>query len=65
MDPVIVRKLQDTFKQTLSDAAVLAILERYDQPVIWMDSEQFGKFILDTYVKEKRTIERLGLGLKS
>jgi tripartite-type tricarboxylate transporter receptor subunit TctC len=65
IDPVIVRKLQDTFKQTLSDAAVLAILERYDQPVIWMDSEQFGKFILDTYVKEKRTIERLGLGLKS
>ncbi|TXI72572.1 MAG: tripartite tricarboxylate transporter substrate binding protein [Limnohabitans sp.] len=65
MDPAIVRKLQDAFKKTLSDPAVLAAFEKYDQPVIYMDSEAYTNFILASYVKEKRTIERLGLGMKS
>jgi len=65
MDPAIVRKLQDTFKKTLSDPLVLAALEKYDQPVIYMNSEEYANFILASYVKEKRTIERLGLGMKS
>ncbi len=65
MDPAIVRKLQDAFKKTLSDPAVLAVLEKYDQPVIYMNSEEYANFILASYVREKRTIERLGLGMKS
>ena len=65
MDPKVVRKLQDAFKKTLSDPAVLAALEKYDQPVIYMDSEEYTNFILASYVKEKRTIEKLGLGIKS
>ncbi|MEN9889257.1 MAG: hypothetical protein RL559_1294 [Pseudomonadota bacterium] len=65
MDPKVVRLLQDAFKKTLSDPAVLASFEKYDQPVIYMDSEAYTNFILASYVKEKRTIERLGLGMKS
>ena len=65
MDPAIVRKLQDAFRKTLSDPAVLASFEKYDQPVIYMDSEEYTNFILASYVKEKRVIERLGLGIKS
>jgi len=65
MDPKVVRKLQDTFKKTLSDPAVLAALEKYDQPIIYMGTEEYTQFILANYVKEKRTIERLGLGMKS
>ena len=65
MDPKVVRKLQDAFKKTLSDPAVLAAFDKYDQPVIYMDSEEYTNFILASYVKEKRTIERLGLGMKS
>ncbi|MFM7024516.1 MAG: tripartite tricarboxylate transporter substrate binding protein [Limnohabitans sp.] len=65
MDPKVVRKLQDAFKKTLSDPAVLAAFEKYDQPVIYMDSEAYTNFILASYVKEKRTIERLGLGMKT
>ena len=65
MDPKVVRKLQDAFKKTLSDPAVLAAFDKYDQPVIYMDSEEYTNFILASYVKEKRTIERLGLGIKS
>ena len=65
MDPRVVRKLQDAFKKTLSDPAVLAAFDKYDQPVIYMDSEEYTHFILASYVKEKRTIERLGLGMKT
>jgi len=64
MDPKVVRKLQDGFKKTLSDPAVLAAFEKYDQPVIYMDSEEYTQFILASYVKEKRLIEKLGLGMK-
>ena len=65
MDPKVVRKLQDGFKKTLSDPTVLAAFEKYDQPVIYMDSEEYTQFILASYVKEKRLIEKLGLGMKS
>ncbi len=65
MDPKVVRTLQDAFKKTLSDPAVLASFEKYDQPVIYMDSEEYTNFILASYVKEKRVIEKLGLGIKS
>jgi len=62
MDPKVVRTLQEAFKKTLTDPAVLASFEKYDQPVIYMDSEAYTNFILASYVKEKRVIERLGLG---
>jgi tripartite-type tricarboxylate transporter receptor subunit TctC len=65
MDPKIVRKLQDGFKKTLSDPGVIAAFEKYDQPVIYMDSEAYTQFILASYVKEKRLIEKLGLAKAS
>jgi len=65
MDPAVVLKLQEGFKKTLSDPAVLAAFEKYDQPVIYMDSEAYTQFILASYVKEKRLIERLGLAKAS
>ncbi len=65
MDPAVVRKLQNAFKATLKDPAVIAAMEKYDQPIIYMDSEEYTQFILASYVKEKRVIERLGMGMKS
>lgn len=65
MDPAVVRKLQDAFKKTLEDPAVLAAFDKYDQPVIYMDSAQYTQFIRETFAKEKVTIERLGLAMKS
>lgn len=65
MDPAVVAKLHDAFRKTLSDPAVLATFDKYDQPVIYMNSEQYTAFIRETFASEKRTIERLGLGLKS
>jgi tripartite-type tricarboxylate transporter receptor subunit TctC len=65
MDTKVVLKLQEGFKKTLSDPTVKAAFEKYDQPVIYMDSEAYTQFILASYVKEKRLIEKLGLGMKT
>lgn len=61
MDPAVTKILHDAFKRTLDDPAVIRTLERYDQPVIYMDGEGYAKFARDTFAAEKATIERLGL----
>jgi tripartite-type tricarboxylate transporter receptor subunit TctC len=61
MDPAVTRKLHDTFKKTLEDPQVLASFEKFDQSVIYMNSEDYAKFARDNYQKEKVIIEKLGL----
>jgi tripartite-type tricarboxylate transporter receptor subunit TctC len=61
MDPAMTKRIHDAFKKTLEDPAVLATLEKYDQPVIYMDSAAYTKFAHDTYREEKETIDSLGL----
>jgi tripartite-type tricarboxylate transporter receptor subunit TctC len=61
MDPAVVKALHDAFRKTLDDPKVLALLERFDQPVIYMNPEDYTKFARQTYESERTTIERLGL----
>jgi tripartite-type tricarboxylate transporter receptor subunit TctC len=65
MDPAVTRKLHDAFKKTLDDPAVLATFEKFDQSVIYMNSDDYAKFIREQYVKEKDIIEKLGLTFKT
>lgn len=65
MDPALTKRLNEVFKKTLEDPTVLATLEKYDQPVIYMDSAAYTKFAQDTYREEKETIESLGLAKPS
>jgi tripartite-type tricarboxylate transporter receptor subunit TctC len=65
MDPALIGRLQETFRKTLEDPAVLATLDKYDQPVIYMDSATYTRFARDTYKEEKETIESLGLAKPS
>lgn len=61
MDPAITRKLHDAFKATLEDPKVLASFEKYDQSVIYMNTEDYTKYARETFPKEKKLIEQLGL----
>jgi tripartite-type tricarboxylate transporter receptor subunit TctC len=65
MEPALTRQLHDAFKKTLEDPLVLASFEKYDQSVIYMNTEEYTRFARETFVKEKAIIERLGLALKS
>ncbi len=64
MDPAVTRTLHDAFKKTLDDPAVLATFEKYDQSVIYMNTETYTQFARDAFAAEKATIERLGLAGK-
>ena len=64
MDPAVVKTLHDAFRKTLDDPAVLASFERYDQSVIYMNTEAYTKFARDSFTSEKALIERLGLAGK-
>jgi tripartite-type tricarboxylate transporter receptor subunit TctC len=65
MDPAVTRRLHDGFRKTLEDPAVLASFEKYDQSVIYMNTEDYTKFAHETFAKEKVIIEKLGLALKA
>ena len=64
MDPAVVKTLHDAFRKTLDDPAVLASFERYDQSIIYMNTETYTKFARDSFTSEKALIERLGLAGK-
>ena len=57
--------LHDAFKRTLDDPAVLAAFEKFDQTVIYMNTEDYTKFARDSFSAEKATIERLGMAMKT
>jgi tripartite-type tricarboxylate transporter receptor subunit TctC len=64
MDAGLTRTLHDAFKRTLDDPAVQATFDKYDQTVIYMNTETYTKFARDSFVAEKATIERLGMANK-
>ena len=61
MDPAVVRTLHDAFKKALEDPKVMALVDRFDQPVVYMNAEDYSKFARQTFEAEKATVERLGL----
>jgi tripartite-type tricarboxylate transporter receptor subunit TctC len=65
MDAAVVKALHDGFRKVIDDPAVLGVLEKYDMPVIYLDTAQYTKFATDTFNMEKATIERLGMAAKS
>lgn len=64
MEPALTKRLQDAFRKVIEDPVVLASFEKYDQSVIYMNSEDYTRFIAEQYQKEKVLIERLGLAGK-
>ena len=65
MDPAVVRIIHDGFRKTLEDPAVLASFEKFDQSVIYMNTETYTRWARETFDAEKATIERLGLAAKT
>jgi tripartite-type tricarboxylate transporter receptor subunit TctC len=65
MDPAVVRILHDAFKKTLEDPKVLDTLDKFYQPVIYMNTADYTAYAERTFSTEKATIERLGLAKKA
>lgn len=65
MEPATVRVLHDAFRKTLEDPAVLATFDKYDQTVVYMNTETYTRWAHETYAAERATIQRLGMAAKS
>ena len=61
MDPGVVRVLHDAFRAALHDPAHLAVLERFDMPVIYMNSDDYRASVQRIIVEEGAVIRRLNL----
>ena len=61
MDPVVVKALQDGFREALHDAAHLAVLDRLDMSVAYLDSAAYASAAQRQYEEDGAMIRRLGL----
>ena len=61
LDPRAVAVLEEAFRKATEDPKVIQTLERYDQPVMYMNSADYIAWAKKTLAQEKATIERLGL----
>ncbi|MCV2368850.1 tripartite tricarboxylate transporter substrate binding protein [Roseateles oligotrophus] len=64
MDPAVVRVLHDAFKKTLMDPKVLETLDKFQQPVIYKSTEEYGRYAVRIFEAERLTIARMGLAKK-
>ena len=63
-DPKVVKALHDAFKKGLEDPAHLKVLERYNQPALYLSSEDYEKFAREQFERERRILAQLGLAKK-
>lgn len=61
MAPAVVQTLHDAFKAAMFDPLHVAELAKYDQELNYLNSEDYGRAMRETYAAEKRAVERLGL----
>jgi tripartite-type tricarboxylate transporter receptor subunit TctC len=64
MDPAVVKVLHDAFKKALDDPKHAEVLAQLNQEVWYRSGEDYARWARETYVKDKRLIERLGLAMK-
>jgi tripartite-type tricarboxylate transporter receptor subunit TctC len=63
MDPAVVQVLHDAFRAALEDPAHLAVLERYDMSVAYLNSADYAAAARRQYEEDGAMIRRLGLRL--
>jgi tripartite-type tricarboxylate transporter receptor subunit TctC len=60
----VVKALHDAFKKGLEDPIHTRTLEKYNQPVWYLSSEDYSKWAREQYEKERKIINSLGLAKK-
>lgn len=65
MDPNLVQRIHDVFKQAMEQPSHVEVLARYDQALMHMNPQQYLRFAEDTFRREKALVERLGLAKPS
>jgi len=61
MEPALVRRIHDVFRQAMEMPNHVEALARYDQALMHMDPAQYLRFAEETFRREKTLVEKLGL----
>jgi len=61
LDPQAIKVLHEAFRAATEDPGVLRMLERYDQPVVYMSPTEYTEWAKKTFEAERQTIDRLGM----
>ena len=61
MDPAVVKTLHDAFRRAMDDSSYQKTLERYDQPAIYMSSDEYTAFGRRMFEQDRVLMEKLGL----
>jgi tripartite-type tricarboxylate transporter receptor subunit TctC len=62
--PAVVKALHDAFKKGLEDPIHTKTLEKYNQPVWYLSTDDYTKWAREQYEKERKIINSLGLAKK-
>ncbi|HSW06150.1 tripartite tricarboxylate transporter substrate binding protein [Aquabacterium sp.] len=64
MDPTIVKTLHDAFKKAMDDPKHAEVLAQLNQDMWYRSGEDYKKWAIETFAKDKLLIEKLGLAAK-
>jgi tripartite-type tricarboxylate transporter receptor subunit TctC len=59
MDPRTVKALHDAFKKGAEDPIHTGMLEKYDQDLWYMSTDDYARFARETFASEKTTMDRM------
>jgi len=59
MDPRTVKALHDAFKKGAEDPIHTGMLEKYDQDLWYMSTDDYARFARETFASEKATMDRM------
>jgi tripartite-type tricarboxylate transporter receptor subunit TctC len=65
MEPALVQRIHDVFKQAMEMPNHVDVLARYDQQLMPMNPAQYLRFAEDTFKREKALVDKLGLAKPS
>jgi tripartite-type tricarboxylate transporter receptor subunit TctC len=61
MDPEVARIIHDAVRDSLEDPAHLAILARFDMPLMYADGEAYARYAREFYEEDSAMVRRMGL----
>ncbi len=61
MEPEVVRVLHDAFRDSLQDPGHLAILERFNMPLLYADGAAYARYAREFYEEDSAIVRRMGL----
>lgn len=64
MDAAVVKTLHDAFKKAMDDPKHLELLAQLNQDMWYRTGDEYKAWAIETYAKDKKLIEKLGLAAK-